>query len=385
MKKRIAKFAIFLFTFIFLFTGKVYANSYGIFFKTSAGNTLKNGDVIELTAGISAVAENADPITNEKLLLLYDKNVFDLVKYDSEHPCKLRDGWEYRSIGNRGGELEVTMEASNSNYYITSANASSNTLDNIDAVLLTYKLKVKDVSNQNTKIQVIDNINYVEELNFTIHNASSNNFLSTLKVENYELDNEFNKNKTDYEVYVPFNEEKVNIIATTEDSKAKLTGTGEKTLSVGDNKVNIVVTAEDGSKRTYTINIVRKAANDDTSLSKVLVTDSNKKKVPLAYDEKTKTYTGDVTSEITFVSFDIKCSGEDCFVDELDSESLLEGRNEFKFGVTSQKGEKEEYKIVINKEMAKKNNTILYLSIGLCASILLCVVLLVLYLRNRNK
>ncbi len=381
MKKGIKLLLVFTLVFLSLFWNKVYANSYALSFTTNASNTLKSGDIIELNAGIACTADGYS-INYHKLLLLYDKNVFELVKYNDEYPYKLRDGWEFRSYGDRDGELDATMFASNSENYITVPN---NCADSINEVLITYKLKVKNVSNQNTKVQIIDDINYVEELNFTIYNNSSNNNLSSLTIENYELDSEFNKNKTEYETYVPYDVEKVNIKATTEDSKAKLSGTGEKQLAVGNNKINLVVTAENGSKKTYTVNVIRKNANDDTTLSKVLVTDSSKKKVSLAYDEKTKTYTGNVSSEITFVSFDIKCSGEDCFVDELDPESIQEGRNEFKFTVVSQNGDKEEYKIIINKEIAKKDNSILYLSIGLGICALLCVVLLILYLKSRNK
>lgn len=384
MKQVLKKVAIFIITIILLSCNKVYANSYALSFTTTADKTLKAGDIIELKAGIACVADNASyQIFHQKFLLLYDKNIFDLV--DKDNPYILRDGWKYRSQGFREGELEAEIEASNYDNSITAAIASDNCRDSINAVLLTYKLKVKNVANQDTKIQVVNNINYVEELNFSVYNQTSNNNLSMLKVDNYELDSAFNKNKTDYEVYVPYTVEKVNIVATVEDSKASVYGAGEKQLAVGDNKTSIVVTAENGSKKTYTINIIRKDANDDTTLSKVLVTDSNKDKISVAYDEKTKTYTGNVSSEITFVSFDIKCSGEDCFVDELSSESVKEGKNEFKFSVVSQNGDKEEYKIIINKEAATKDNSILYLSIGLGISTLLCVVLLILYLKSRNK
>ena len=384
MKKSFKILFMFTLVFLLLFGNKVYANTYDISFTTTASSTLKNGDIVELQAGIGC-ASNEHPVTSQKFTLIYDKNIFELVNYSGNKPYKLRTGWNEKSSGGGNGQYNIEMEASSNENYITEDIASGNCLDSTNAVLVTFKLKVKNTSNQNTKVQVINEISYVEELNFTIHNNASNNYLSSLKVENYEFDSEFNKNKTDYEVYVPYTVEKVNIVATSEDNKASVSGTGEKQLTVGDNKISVVVTAENESKKTYTVNVIRKNANDDTTLSKVLVTDSSKKKVSLAYDEKTKTYTGNVSSEITFVSFDIKCSGEDCFVDELGPESIQEGRNEFKFTVVSQNGDKEEYKIIINKEIAKKDNSILYLSIGLGICALLCVVLLILYLKSRNK
>ena len=84
---------------------------------------------------------------------------------------------------------------------------------------------------------------------------SSNNLLKILKVGDYKLSPEFNKDKTSYDVTVPKETEKIKIEASAEHSKAKVTGTGEKTVSEGMNKFEVVVTAENGYKKTYTLNI----------------------------------------------------------------------------------------------------------------------------------
>ena len=393
MKGKFKTYTIFAIAFLFIFSNIVYANSYSIFFKTNSASTLKNGDTVILTAGI-ACASNDYPTSYQKFTLLFDKDVFELIDYDSNPdsnitgpiPVKVvREGWQAKAGGLSPGTYNIEVEATSSDYYITEDIAGNNCRDSVEAGLVAFKLKVKSTNNQKTKIQIVNQDSYNHSLEFTIHNSSSNNFLSSLKVENYEFDSDFNKNKSDYEVYVPYSIEKVNVIAVAEDKSSALSGTGEKQLEVGDNKISVAVTAENGSKRTYTINVIRKDANDDTTLSKVLVTDSNKKKISLTYDEKAKTYKGNVSSEITFVSFDIKCSGEDCFVEELDSESVKEGKNEFKFSVVSQNGDREEYKIIINKEETKNDNLILYLSIALCICALLCVILLILYLRTKKK
>lgn len=64
-----------------------------------------------------------------------------------------------------------------------------------------------------------------------------------------------------YNVEVPNEAEKVYIYATTKDSNAKVkSGDGNIALNEGENKVEIVVVAEDGkTKKTYTLNITRKA------------------------------------------------------------------------------------------------------------------------------
>ena len=388
MKKKKNKIFIFTLLVFGMFCDKVLANSYDTFLKTNANSTLKTGDVIELNAGI-ACASNEAPVTNHKFTLIYDKNVFDLAFYDDDNPYKLRTGWELLSYGhsNYEGTVEVKTQASSSNYYINEDIASSNCSDNKEAVLVSYKLKVKKTSNQSTKVQVINDVSYVKELTFNIHNNASNNFLSSLKVKDYEFDKVFDKKKKKYEVSVPYVTDKVNIVAVADDTNAKISGDGEKKLEVGDNKLQVVVTAENGSKKTYTIVVTRKDADDDTSLSKVIVRGSDKEKISLVYDKKTKTYRGEVSADITFVTFDIKCSGEDCSVDEMEAEALKEGKNEFKFNVISQNSDKEEYKIIITKEkeIEKKDTTSIFLLIGLGFSVIFNIIFLILYLKERKK
>ena len=82
---------------------------------------------------------------------------------------------------------------------------------------------------------------------------SSNNYLKSLSVEGYEID--FDKNTLEYSIEVENNVEKVNIKATTEDSGASVSGTGEKEVTEGNNKLEVKVTAENGNERTYVINV----------------------------------------------------------------------------------------------------------------------------------
>lgn len=91
-------------------------------------------------------------------------------------------------------------------------------------------------------------------------NASPNNWLSSLKINDYKFD--FDAGKTSgYEIEVGGAVSSVNISATTVNSKAKVAGVGTVALKEGNNEINVVVTAENGDKRTYTINIVRNIEN----------------------------------------------------------------------------------------------------------------------------
>lgn len=82
---------------------------------------------------------------------------------------------------------------------------------------------------------------------------SSNNYLSDLSVADGTLSPEFNKETTSYYIALPEGTTSMKVSATTADSKASVTGTGDISLEPGSNTVNIDVKAEDGSTKTYTI------------------------------------------------------------------------------------------------------------------------------------
>ena len=90
---------------------------------------------------------------------------------------------------------------------------------------------------------------------------SSNNNLSSLTIEDYNLDKEFKKEVTEYSVVVENDVKKIKINAQLDDSSAKVTGIGEVEVKEGINKLEIKVTAENGSTRIYTLNVTVKELN----------------------------------------------------------------------------------------------------------------------------
>ena len=85
---------------------------------------------------------------------------------------------------------------------------------------------------------------------------SSNNYLKSLSVEGYNIS--FNKDTLEYTLEVGNEVESVKIDAQTEDSKASVSGTGEREISEGNNKLEIKVEAENGNIKTYVINVIVK-------------------------------------------------------------------------------------------------------------------------------
>lgn len=90
--------------------------------------------------------------------------------------------------------------------------------------------------------------------NKTNVNKSSDNNLKSLGIEGATLSPEFNKDTLEYSVEFPSDTTKITINAEKNDSKASVSGTGEKEVAEGTNKIEIVVTAENGSTKTYIIN-----------------------------------------------------------------------------------------------------------------------------------
>lgn len=92
--------------------------------------------------------------------------------------------------------------------------------------------------------------------------GSPNNVLDNIVVEGYSLTPTFSKFTTQYDLIVPHTVESIKISAAAVDGKAVISGTGKKMLQVGSNLFEIRVTANNGAVRTYTLMVVRKAAND---------------------------------------------------------------------------------------------------------------------------
>lgn len=84
---------------------------------------------------------------------------------------------------------------------------------------------------------------------------SKNNNINTLNIEGYNLAKIDNNN---YTLTVSNDVTSVNVIATAEDSKAKVTGVGVKELQTGENNIEVIVTAESGAQNKFNIKVTRK-------------------------------------------------------------------------------------------------------------------------------
>ncbi len=189
-------------------------------------------------------------------------------------------------------------------------------------------------------------------VNIAISSGNSNN--TTTKSNNANLGNlgitpndfsGFRAAKTNYDVTVPNNVSTIKIYANKGHSGQTISGTGNKTLTVGKNTFNVVVTAEDGTtKKTYTLNITREGENNTTPDTTTKSNNANLKNLGIRPNDfsgfkanKTE-YAVEVPNEVdTIEVYAIK--GQDGqTISGTGNKTLTEGENAFNVTVTAEDG-----------------------------------------------
>ena len=178
--------------------------------------------------------------------------------------------------------------------------------------------------------------------------------LSALSITGQTISPTFTSTNETYSLTVPYSVSSVTVNATKNDSKASLTGTGSKNLSVGNNPLKVVVTAEDGvTKKTYTINVTREAApvlSTDATLSNLEVSGYT---ISPAFTSANETYTLTVPNDATSVTvLPTKNDSKASYV-ITGNTGLSVGSNAVKVVVTAEDGvTKKTYTINVTREAA---------------------------------
>lgn len=128
---------------------------------------------------------------------------------------------------------------------------------------------VKSLKYGNNKLSVVVKAENGSKKTYTItvnrkDDRDSNNDLSSLSISESNIS--FDKNKTSYKIEVDSSVNQITINATSDSSKAVVSGTGIKKLKSNENEFNVVVTAENGDKKTYTIKVIKKEKSDSNQL-----------------------------------------------------------------------------------------------------------------------
>lgn len=230
---------------------------------------------------------------------------------------------------------------------------------------------------------------------------SSNANLSNLGIKPNDFTG-FKSGTTTYNVTVPNEVDSVEVYATKADSKAKITGTGTKSLQEGENALSVVVTAENGNTKTYTINVTREAAKEEENTEEEIEAKKGLTSISInnlelnpefATDvyEYTVKYIGEETSlDITTVPTDANYKTE-----ILGNEELKEGENIVTILVTDAEGNNiATYQLIVNKELKaevventeeKTTNDDFQKMIVIAGGIAVLIIILILIIIIRHK
>ena len=193
-------------------------------------------------------------------------------------------------------------------------------------------------------------------------NPSNNNYLSNLKV-NGQTVTDFNKEKLEYTLDdVKGDVSSIEVSATAEDTKASVSGTGNKSLSTGDNSIEVVVTAEDGSTKTYTIKV--KKLSNDIALKSLTVTSNPMGTLTPSFASTTYAYTYNYDATVTSLNVTATTNNTNAKVGIIDSDSsdimtstigsasktFNSSTKNVKVTVTAEDGTTKDYTIVLSRD-----------------------------------
>lgn len=166
--------------------------------------------------------------------------------------------WEQDGKDIDNGKIEVYSESDVNGEFtlgVLKVKAKSNVINKNETITLktSYQNDKSNDANVNTRS--------ISDVTASIRIPNNNSSLKSLEVLNHELDKEFTKAETEYNLETT--KKNIEIRAVPTDENAKVDGTGVISLNDGNNEIKIKVTAEDNSTTTYIINAKLKSTSDD--------------------------------------------------------------------------------------------------------------------------
>ena len=331
-----------------------------------------------------------------------------------------------------GGAQSVNLTAGNSGNISVSATAEKGKMSNngVDVTVSGASTSIS-IATQNSGSSSTGNNNSSSGSTSNTNNSgttttekkSSNANLSNLGIKPNDFSG-FKPSVTSYNVTVPNDVETVNVYANKQDSKAKISGTGNKNLKEGKNTITVTVTAEDGTKKNYTINITRQAKEETTEDEEETTEDEeNTTETENQTDENTITeneeeqteevngivlkslsiqdqtlippfnpevfeYTINLNSNLEKFDIETLTENENYNVEISGNENFIEGENLITILVTDpETSQTTTYQITVNKKLPEtlinEENKIYFIIGGVVLGII--VISIIIYVVKRNK
>ena len=330
MKNKILKIFFGVALFITSFIGLLNVNAYNSSLSASK-TTVNPGDIFTISIKLSNLANKLSAATYS---VKFDNTLFEY-QNSSIASSNLAQNNEVRlvlvsgltgSVIDNGTFATITFKAKSS---ITSDATGSFTLSSSGTA-----------DQDGTKITSTNSGTSVK-----VHVVSDNNYLSDLKVDGTTVSG-FSKDKTSYEVTT----DKASLVvsATSENSKASISGTGSKNLSYGKNTFSIVVTSEKGTKKTYTVVVNRNDnRSSDATLKSLTIAGAS-----FAFSPEKLDYNLTIDKESISITA-IKNNDKATISGDTGNKKLKYGMNTFKINVKSEKGTTKTYTLNIKRTDAR--------------------------------
>lgn len=227
-----------------------------------------------------------------------------------------------------------------------------------------YKVDNKNIVNINNNGQIIPlskgsakinvNIKFIEDDEtikectsiMNINVLSSDSSLKSLNLEEIDISSVFNKNGYEYEVTLPYNYEKINIIAEASDENATITGAGRRYLNEGENEYEIIVKSTAGTTSTYKIKVIRKEASEDNTLKSLIVEGYE---INPKFNKDIYEYTLSVPKEVEEININATATYDLAKILGTGKYSLASGENSFYITVIAENNTEQKYTLTINR------------------------------------
>ena len=292
-------------------------------------------------------------------------------------------------VGNASSSTSISFTPSKEGTYVFNLTGDITDFSEETAQTVSKKSTITVVaksSNDNQQSTNNNSNNVTNEGSSTSNNnQNANNQVSNKKSSVATLNNlgirpndfsGFTPSQTSYTASVPNGVECVEIYATKGHSAQTISGTGTKSLVVGENNFEVTVTAEDGTKKKYTLKIVREeveeepeeqpeepseeiseeAENGEETIGEIGfgLSDLNIEGIDLTPEFKTDVYEykAKFIGDTTELLIETTATEATANVEVTGNEELQEGENVITILVTDETGEKNAtYQIIVTKSL----------------------------------
>ncbi len=252
------------------------------------GDTLYNDDImLTLVFTATGIGIGSASISGE-VSKVYDAYDFEDLGFDVQIIRNISSNNDLASLNSNVGTFDREFDRDVTSYTLTvpydteSVILSGSTFDmystvsglvlyelTSDETIATITVTAEDGSTKVYTVRIVKEAKPVVTTSNISYVYSSNNYLKTLEIADYDID--FDRLVNEYRIRVDSDVNSLDIKAIAEDNRASVEITGNENFKTGDNTVIIKVTAENGDVNEYKLIVNKKASKKNA----VTVTDDS--------------------------------------------------------------------------------------------------------------